>query len=267
MKTFVEIVTALITLLACASCRPGEAQDTLLVAGSTTMVSYLEPVVSAFEKKHPRVSIVSEPGGSTAGIIALKRGAIDVATVARDVHASEDDIGLRDYLIARDGVAVIVHPKNKIDGLTTAQIEHIVTGAFTSWKDVGGDDVPIVFVDRTKASRTRKSLVDLVLGGDDTLRGAREVGSGEDMDKAVKADPNAVGFVSLKDLAKDAKAVAINGVPLTKATMISGRYPLTRSFYLAVYLKPSKIAEQFVEFTLSEDGQAILEKDGLLGVH
>jgi ABC-type phosphate transport system substrate-binding protein len=49
--------------------------------------------------------------------------------------------------------------------------------------------------------------------------------------------------------------------------MLSGRYPLTRSFYLAVYLKPSRIAESFVSFALSREGQSLLADKGLLPVY
>jgi phosphate transport system substrate-binding protein len=265
MKTLSRLL-ALALLAVLISCRPSAGEETLLIAGSTTMVSYLEPVVAAFQKKHPKASIVSEPGGATAGVVALKRGAIDIATVARDVTADEDEPGLRDYLIARDGVAVIVHPENKVGELSLAQITGIVTGEIGNWKEVGGDDAPVIFIDRRKDSRARKSLIDMLLGGDDTLRGAREVGSGKDMDLAVKAERNALGFVSLRTLQKDSRPVAVGGVPITRATMLSGRYPLTRSFYLAVYLRPSPIAEQFVEFTLSPEGQALLEEDGLVAV-
>jgi len=49
--------------------------------------------------------------------------------------------------------------------------------------------------------------------------------------------------------------------------MLSGRYPLSRTFYLAVYLKAPPIAEKFVQFAVGKEGQAILAKDGLLPVH
>jgi phosphate transport system substrate-binding protein len=264
---------AVIALALLGACHAPETQDTLLIAGSTSLGAYLEPVVEAFKLVHPGGSIVSEPGGSTAGLIALKRGAIDMATIAREVAADEDDVSLRDYLIARDGVAIVVNPRNPVGDLTMHQLTQLLTAEVTDWKALGGEG-PIVLIDRkhesgdpTKPSRTRKSLLDLVFSGDDSLRGTREVAGYKDVAEAIRADVHAVGFLSLKDMPGDLKSVAIEGVPMTRATMLSGRYHLTRSFYLAVYRKPGKLADAFVEFTLSQDGQAILEKQGLLAVH
>jgi phosphate transport system substrate-binding protein len=154
-----------------------------------------------------------------------------------------------------------------VESLTVAQLAQLASGEIRSWKEVGGDEAPVVFVDRDKKSRVRKSFIDVVLGSDDVIHGAREVDSHKDMDAAIKANRSAIGFVSLAALTKDVKAIAVDGVPFSRATLLSGRYPLTRSFYLAVYLKPTALAEQLVEFTLSTEGQSILEADGLIGVH
>ena len=54
---------------------------------------------------------------------------------------------------------------------------------------------------------------------------------------------------------------------MSRLTKISGRYPLSRTFYQAVYMNPPKMAEEFVAFTLSKAGQEILAKDGMLPVH
>ncbi len=260
------------------SCRHDEGQETVLIAGSTTMFHYLAPVVAAFQAKHPKASVVSEPGGSTAGLVALKRGAIDVATLARDVTPDEDDVRLRDFLVARDGVAIIVHASNPLENLSRHEVSQICSGELRSWKAAGAGAPAaeleklgeIVLIDRAKSSRTRKSMLDLVLGGDDAMHGAKEVASGDEMLAAVRGDPRAIGYASLRSFTKNpagVKALRIEDVPMNQATMLTGRYPLTRSFYLALYGQPPKLAEQFVTFVLSPEGQALLEEDGLLGVH
>jgi phosphate transport system substrate-binding protein len=282
-RTMKRSAGALALLLAaallCSSCREEPPRETLLIAGSTTMQGYLEPLVAAFQKSHPRASVVSEPGGSTAGLVALKRGAIDVATIAREVTADEDDLHLHDYLVARDGVAIVVNKQNPLDDIAVHQIAQVCTGEIRTWKALAKQGTPaadlekleklgeITLLDRPKSSHTRKSLLDLVLGGDDSIHGAREVADTKEMDEAIKADPRAMSYVALHWLHEGVKALRVEDVPMSRTTMMSGRYKLTRSFYLAVYLNPSPVTEQFVEFTLSPEGQKLLENDGLLGVH
>ena len=255
-----------LTCVCVASCTP-HAQDTLLIAGSSTMALYLEPVVKAFASKSPTASIVSEPGGATAGVIALKRQAIDVAMVARDVTADEDDDRLRDYLVARDGVAIVVSTSSPIAGLTMKQLADVSSGAVRSWKEVGGPDAPVAFIDRPKTFQLRKSFMDLVLGGEEPLRTSKVAEKQEQVLSALNADVNAISYVAFHRATADVKAVPINGVEMNRATMLSGRYPLTRSFYLAVYRHPSPLAERFITFALSKEGQGLLVEKGLLAVY
>ncbi len=250
-----------------ASCHLHAAQDTLLIAGSSTMKLYIDPVVEAFRAKNPTASIEIQGGGAEAGIIALKREAIDVALISREIAADEDDDNLRDYLVARDGVAIVVSKASPITGLTMKQLADIASGAVTSWKDVGGPSARVAFIDRAKGSHLRKSFKDLVLGGEDPLRGAKVAERQEDVLRALDADPSAVSFVSFHHAAADLKALPINGVEMTRSTMLSGRYPLTRSFYVAVYMKPSKLADSFIGFAMSKEGQSLLVDKGLLAVY
>lgn len=249
------------------ACRSGAPQETLLIAGSSSMKLYLEPVVEAFAAKHPKASVVCEGGGAAAGVLALKREAIDVALLGREVTAEEDDDHLRDFLVARDGVAIVVSKSSPIAGLTLKQLADIASGAVTSWKQVGGPDAAITFLDRPATSELRKSFMDLVLQGEEPMHGATIAKTYDEMAAAIATNVHALGYVSYHHAGAELKALPINGVEMSRATMLSGRYPLTRSFYLAVYLQPSTLAESFVSFTMSKEGQSLLVDKGLLSVY
>jgi phosphate transport system substrate-binding protein len=248
-------------------CNVRNGQETLLIAGSSTMALYLEPVVQAFATKNPRASVVSEAGGAAAGVIALKREAIDVAMVARDLTADEDDDALRDYLVARDGVAIVVSKASPIAGLTVRQLADVASGSARSWKEVGGPDAPIAFVDRPKTTHLRKSFMDIVLGGDEPVHPTKVAETSEHVLEALNANALAISFVSFHRATAEMRAIPINGVEMSRATMLSGRYPLTRSFYLAVYKRPTKVAERFIDLALSKEGQKLLVEKGLIGVY
>jgi phosphate transport system substrate-binding protein len=248
------------------SCRPKKAPESLLIAGSTTMAAYLRPVADAFAHRNPGTNVVCDEGGASAGLVALKRGAIDVALLSRDLVAEEDNLYLRDYLVARDGVAIVVHPNNPVKKLRVKELTGIFSGETTSWKAVGGPDQPIRLLDLPKGERARKSLQDLLLSGEEPSKSARVVGSVTEMASTVAADVAAIGYLALRNMSSSVAAIAVDGVEMSRFTMLSGRYPLTRSFYLVTYQEQSRIVSSFVEFALSREGQDIIAAQGLIPV-
>jgi phosphate transport system substrate-binding protein len=242
------------------------AKETLLIAGNAAMTRYLDPVIKEFTARNPSVSVVCEPGGTLAAVIALKRGAIDIAAMSRQVEATEDDEYFRDYQVCRDGIAVVVNTANPLTDLTKQQLEDIFDGTCTSWKQLGGADAPIHAFAREKGSRSSRSFNEMVLGGDEASNTATFVAKSEELVAAIKKDPNAIGYLTLRRVTPELKTLKIGGVEMNRLTMLSGRYPLARTFYLGLYLKAPKAAERFVQFALSRDGQEIFAKDGLLPV-
>jgi phosphate transport system substrate-binding protein len=249
---------------------PAPARETLLIAGNAVMIRYLDPVIKEFQARHPHTSVVAEPGGTTAAVIALKRGAIDLAAMSRLSSADEDDPYFRDVQIFRDALAVVVHPSNPLDNVTLKQLELVYDGQETGWKALGGADTPIAAWARDKANKTTaRSFNELVLGGDDPFAGAHFATSSKAILEAVRGDPRAIGYVTLRhvlDGAAGLKTLQVEGVELNRRTILSGRYPLSRTFYLGVYLKPTPAAEEFLRFACSREGQEIFAKDGQLAV-
>ncbi|MBI5534270.1 MAG: phosphate ABC transporter substrate-binding protein [Deltaproteobacteria bacterium] len=265
-----RILESLAVLTAClllSSCQSRKAPDSLLIAGSTTMEAYVQPLSEAFARKHPQSNVVCDEGGAAAGLIALKRGAIDVAMLSRDVWADEDDIHLRDYLIARDGVAIVVHPDNPVKRIQLKQLTGVFAGQITSWKDLGGADLPIVVLDLERGARARKSLMDIVLSGEEPTRSAQVVPRVEDMASTVSGNKQAIGYLALKHMTKTVVPLVVGDVEMNRTTMLSGRYPLTRSFYLVTYRSQSPLVASFIEFALSKEGQDLLTEEGLMAVH
>jgi phosphate transport system substrate-binding protein len=272
-----------IAALSCAGCAKVKARYTeihdrffpqpdevLLVAGSSTMRQFTTPLVEEFKKQNGHTIVENQAGGASAGVIALKRGAIDVAMLTRDLKEEEDDPMLRNYLVARDAIAILVNPQNPVGNLTLHQLKKIYEKEITNWKEVGGTDAPIDILVREPGATAQKSIRDYVLGGDDMPDEPAEriMKSHDAMIAGVKSNPNAIGFEALAGISRDVKPITVNGVAIANKTVLSGRYPLSRSFYLVLYGSSTPAAERFVAFALSKEGQDIFVKqDGLLAVY
>ncbi|MGC4116913.1 MAG: substrate-binding domain-containing protein [Myxococcales bacterium] len=206
MRHLSPIAACLLALLCGAGCRRDPPpKETLLIAGNAALARYLEPLVKEFVARNPNASVVVEPGGSTAAVIALKRGAIDIAALSRLVGAEEDDAYLHDYQVCRDGLAIAVHPGNPVTNLTRQQLDEIFSGEVLNWKQVGGPDLPIVPYVREKSSRSSRSFNELVLGGDEPFSGAKAVASSKEMLEHVAKEPGAIGFITLRRQSKGGK--------------------------------------------------------------
>lgn len=247
--------------------KPEYRDNALLIAGSTTAIPYTRALADEFMKYNPGLMVSHNGGGSTPGLIAAKKGAIDVAAMSRDLKKNEDDEHTRGYLFARDGVAIVVHPENPLENLTENQVRDILQGRISNWGTVGGKNSPIKLVCLAEGSITRKMIEDMVMKGE--RFGKNHVTMESDTQAAgfVAANPDALGYLHLSELSPQVRAVCINGVEISKLTVLSERYPLTRSFYYVIYSEPGPNAEKFVKFACSEQGQKIIEKMGAVPVY
>lgn len=241
--------------------------QSLLVAGSGSMYRLTRALGDRFAKLHPDVALVVQSGGSLAGLLAVRHGTIDVAAMSRDLTEAEDTPNARSHLVALKEIAIVVHPASAVSGLDKAQLRSIFTGEITNWKAVGGPNATINVVSRLDGSSALRFLEEELLDGEEIAVNARTLAHGQQVAEAVAADKNAIGFMSMNEETKTPlRRLAIDGVLPTRATILSGRYPLTQPMHLVLYGKPSKAASDFVAFALSPEGQAIAKQVGFTAV-
>lgn len=248
--------------------RPHAAlRASLLIAGANTMLDLNRALTQEFTRNHPMVDVAVEQGGSLAGLIAVQRGAIDVAAMSRELSEAEDSPRTRSYLVAKNDIAIAVHPQSPLRNLSAQQVRAILMGEITEWQAVGGPPGAIRVVSRAPGSSSRQFLQELVLQGEDFTLQALEVESAKEMAKEIAADPLAIGYVALKDRdATPLNYLSIDGVPATRTTVLSGRYRFTQPLFFVVYGDASPTAQAFVQFALSPRGQAIVAEQHLFPV-
>ena len=220
-----------------------------------------------FEKRYG-VKVIVERGGSLQGLLAAKRHAIDIAAMARDLEGAEAEPQAHNHLIARDAIAIVVHPKNPIRQLRQQLVRDVLTGKIDNWKMLGGADSPITVVMRPRDYPTSRYVSEVVLAGADLSPKALFKKSKEELLTYIQQNPNAIGCVATDDggLPADIVSLEIDNIPITRETVLSGRYPFERSLYLMTFGLARQQALDFIALAESPTGQAIVDRAGFIPV-
>ncbi len=235
---------------------------TLSVAGSTTVAPPAQDLADAFEAMYPETRIDVQGIGSSAGMKMLNEGGCEIGMASRELKQKELDWGLEPIAIAYDGIAVVVNPANGVAELSTEQIQSIFKGEITNWSEVGGADEEILVVSREDGSGTRGAFEEILkLEGDE---GSMVVESAliAEGNGAVKANiaskAQAIGYISLGIVDETVKAVKVDGAEATVANIKSGAYAVSRPLNMATKGQMSDLAQAYLDFVMSPEGQKIV---------
>ena len=264
-KYLIGIIVAIVVIIGAYFALAGSSnQQTIQIAGSTSVQPVAEKLAQAYMEKHPDVKINVQGGGTSVGITSAQQGTADIGTASSKPKDS-DAQGLVQTQIAKDGIVVIVNNDNKISALTINQTKDIFSGNVTDWSKVGGSSGTISVITREDGSGTRDGFQNIVMGGKNGTKivsNAIVQSSTEAVLQAVKGNPNAVGYISLASLNGDVKAVTINGVAPSEQTVSNDTYKIVRPFIFLTKGEPTGIVKDFIDFTMSAEGQKIVKEAG-----
>ena len=223
-------------------------------AGSTSMKDVMAVLEEVFEKEHPGVNINYTGSGSGAGIEGATSGTCDIGLSSRALKDEEKESGAVENIVALDGVAIVVNPACGVESLTVEQIAQIFTGEITNWSEVGGADGEIAVFGREAGSGTRGAFEEIV-GVVDTCKYTNEYSSTGDVIGNVASNPNAIGYASLSAVDDTVKAVKVNDVAPSEATVKDGTYEIQRPFVMVTKegAELSEAAQAFLDFAMSAE--------------
>lgn len=244
------------------SCRDRTATP-VNVVGSTSVQPFAELLAGEFVKGAATRNVDVQGGGSTAGLQALANGIADIAMCSRSLTKEEAAV-FTAITIARDGLAIIVHPSNSMGGLTRQQVERLFSGDVRNWREIGGKDMPVRLIMREEGSGTREAFANLAMGSSRVSRKALVQESNGAVKELVRHDPAAIGYISLGLVGEGIKAVGIDGVHPSPHEVRTGQYKLSRAFLFVVRTDLRPQAQEFIDFVLSEPSQHLLEVEGLV---
>jgi len=234
-------------------------------------------------KQYPHIFVAVTGGGSGVGIASLINKTCDVATASREMKPKEIEIANkhgvnpREFVVAYDGVAVIVNKNNPVDKLTIDDLHKIFTGEATNWRQFGGKDLHIVTLSREVSSGTHMYFKEEViqLGKKDSKEEFSKetllLTSSQAIVEEVAGNEEAIGYLGMGYLSDRTKALQIGksggeSYPPTVENVLKKTYPLSRGLYAYTDGEPQDIDRLFIDFTLSPAGQKQFIETGFVPV-
>lgn len=239
--------------------------ETLTLAGSTSVQPIAESWADAYRALHPELAIQVQGGGSTAGIQAAMSGAAQIGMSSRPLTPDER-ARLEGVLVARDGIAVVVHPTNPIANLRLEEVRAVYAGRVRRWTRFAGRDEPITLVTREEGSGTRSAFESLVMGTHPIAAFALVQDSTGAVRQMVASDGAAIGYLSFGLVDASVKALRLDGVEPREANVDAGTYPLVRPFFFAIAPsdRGNPVVSDFIRWVLGPEGRSLASGEGLL---
>jgi phosphate transport system substrate-binding protein len=235
----------------------------LTLAGSTSLQPFAEKWADAYHARQPGVPIHVQGGGSTAGVQAAISGAAQIGMSSRPLTPDEA-LRVTGIPVARDGVAIVIHPTMPVSDLALDQVRAIYAGEIRNWRLVSGRDSPITVITREEGSGTRAAFEALVMDRHRIVASALVQDSTGAVRQMVASDPAAIGYVSIGLVDASIKALRLRGVEPTEANIDSGKYPLVRPFLFVVKAEQQGVAKDFIDWITGPEGRELTRREGLL---
>jgi phosphate transport system substrate-binding protein len=279
-KTVICLLVLMVVSCCLEGCKKSEKRD-LQIKGSDTMVNAAQKVSEEFMKINPDIFVAITGGGSGVGIASLISGTCDVATASREMKPQEIDAAKKrggnpkEIIVAYDGIAVIVNLKNPVEHLTLSDLRRIFTGEAKNWKDFGGNDLPIVLLSREVSSGTHIYFKEEVIreGKKDSTAefssDALLLTSSQTIVEEVANNESAIGYFGMGYISDRTKTVEV-GIDNKDfyspdiQNVLNKKYPLSRPLYFYINGEPTGVLKQFIDFTLSHQGQQQFAETGFV---
>ena len=264
---------------------PNEPQGFIQTKGSDTIVNAMQQVAENFmsaDGGYPHVFVAVTGGGSGVGIASLINKTCDVATASREMKPKEVEIARKrgvepkEFVVAYDGVAVIVNLGNSVDKLTIEDLHKIFTAEVKNWSQLGGKDLPIVTLSREVSSGTHMYFKEEVIqlgkkdSGEEFSHETLLLTSSQAIVEEVASNEAAIGYLGMGYLSDRTKPVQIakegEFYPPDVNNVLKKMYPLSRPLFVYTNGEPQGITRLFIDFILGPIGQKQFMETGFVPV-
>ena len=265
MKKIICLLTLAILITGVfAACGSNGSKEAVATDGSTSMNKVIGALGEVFQED-TGITVTYNATGSGAGIQAVQEGRCDIGLASRNLKDEEKANGLEATVLAYDGIAIIVNPANPVNDLDVKTIAKIYTGEIKNWKEIDGNDAEIVLIGREAGSGTRDGF-EAITDTEDKCVYRQELTSTGDVITTVASNPDAIGYASLASVKDTVKALTIDGVAPSEATIKDGSYVIQRPFVLVTKKDTalSESAQKFFDYITSSAANNIISSAGVV---
>lgn len=242
----------------------------ITIVGSSALQPLIEQAGNDYHLAHLDSNIVVQGGGSGTGLSQVQAGAVQVGTsdVFAETQKGIDEKKLKDYQVAIVGIVPIANKGVGVKNLTNQQLADIFTGKIKNWRQVGGKNLPIIVINRSRGSGTRTTFEDLILKGKDAVN-SQEQDSNGTVKKIVNSTPGTISYISFP-YANDEniQKISINHVQPVNKNIPTNKWPLWSYEHMYTKGEPNKATAAFIKYVLSKKVQNdLVPKIGYLSIH
>lgn len=235
------------------------------IAGGTAHIPVMKEAAKRIMSANPDIRITVAGGGSGVGVKQVGEGLVTIGNTGRALKEEEiSKYGLISFAFAIDGVAVVIHPANKIDALTSQQVIDIYAGKIKDWKELGGEPGAINVFGREDGSGTREVFTEKAINKGELAPSVNVVSSNGAMKTAVSQDKRAIGYVGIGHIDKSVKAPKFDGTVPSQENAANGKYKVTRNLYMNTKGEPQGLTKLFIDYIFSPDGVGITKESGYI---
>ena len=275
-KIYIVFLAIFGVLVSCSTQQGKNVNAGMQIKGSDTIVNLVQVWAEKFSQIHDGTNVGVTGGGTGTGFAALLNNTCDIAMASRQVEENEinlakkQNITYKEFIVGLDGLAVLVNKNNPINDITIDQLRDIFMAKITNWKEIGGEDRPIVLLSRESNSGTHMFFKETVIrlndinSKDEFSPKALLMPSSQAIVDEIYQNPNAIGYAGIGFMNDQTKAISVaaqNSIEYfypTIENVMYGRYPISRPLYLYTNGEPEGIVKEFIDYALSEEGQKVV---------
>lgn len=247
------------------------AKERLVVTGSSTIAPVLSDLAKIYERDHKGTRIDVQTGGSSRGVIDIRKNLSQIGMVSRALKEKEKN--LHAFLFAKDGISIILHKSNPIKNLTKKQVQKIYLGEINNWKELGGLDQKIVVINKSEGRATLELFLKYFKLKNSKIDAQIIIGDNEQGIKSVSTNSSSIAYVSIGAAIYNAsigvpiKLPTFEGVKAKVENISNGTYPLMRELNLITKIKPTGVVKNFIEFIQSPKASVTIREYFFVPTH